>query len=49
MVLEFIIGVTTSRRAKLPMALFIIMGGGVGEEMLFWKSYSVLCGLGNMA
>lgn len=48
-VLEFIIGVTTSRRAKLPMALFIIMGGGVGDEMLFWKSYSVLCGLGNMA
>ena len=36
-----------SRRAKLPMALFTIMGGGVGEEILVW--YSAGSGFGNMA
>ena len=46
-VLEFISGVMISRRAKLPMALFTIMGVGVGEEILLW--YSAGSGFGNMA
>ena len=33
-VLELNAGVTTSRRAKLPMALFTIIGGGVGDVIL---------------
>lgn len=33
-VLELNTGVTTSRRAKLPMALFTIIGGGVGDVIL---------------
>lgn len=40
-VLEFTIGVMTSRRAKLPMALFKIIGEGVGDK--------ICSGLGNMA
>lgn len=42
-------GVTTSRRAKLPMALLTIKGGGVGDVILVWGCRSVGLGLGNMA
>ena len=42
-------GVTTSRRAKLPMALLTIKGGGVGDVSLVWECRSAGFGLGNMA
>ena len=48
-VLELITGVTTSRRAKLPMALFTINGGGVGAAILVWECRSAGFGLGNIA
>lgn len=47
-VLELIMGVTTSRRAKLPMALLTISGGGVGEVILVWECRSAGFGLGNI-
>ena len=42
-------GVTTSRRAKLPMALLTIKGGGVGDVSLVCECRSAGFGLGNMA
>ena len=42
-------GVTTSRRAKLPIALLTIIGGGVGDAILVWECRSAGFGLGNMA
>ena len=48
-VLELIMGVTTSRRAKFPMALLTIKGGGVGDVSLVCECRSAGFGLGNMA